>query len=108
MLRLHHAQYLNNSGGMCELPNGERSVRRDFFFKSLSDGSLDKTKVVCSYYQAEFSYHCSTSSLRYHIQAKHTFGSQLSSGVQQTTLDNVRHQTMDQPTSNKLTVAIAK
>ncbi|XP_062854826.1 E3 SUMO-protein ligase ZBED1-like [Trichomycterus rosablanca] len=43
------------------------------------------------------------------MQAKHTFGSRLSSGnVRQTTLDNVRRQTMDQPTSNKLTVAIAK
>ncbi|KAL7880597.1 hypothetical protein SRHO_G00028510 [Serrasalmus rhombeus] len=77
-----------------------------FHFKSLPDGSLDKTKAVC---QAEFSYHQSTSSLKYHMEAKHTFGSRFSSGnVRQTTLDNVRWQTMDQPTSNKLTVAIAK
>lgn len=80
-----------------------------FHFKSLPDGSLDKSKAVCSYCKAEFSYHRSTSSLRYHIQAKHTFGSGLSSGnLRQTTLDNARQKTMDQATSKKLTVAIAK
>lgn len=54
-------------------------------------------------------YHHSTSSLKYHMQAKHTFGRSLSSSnVWPATLNNVRRQTMDQPASNKLTVAIAK
>ena len=41
-----------------------------FHFKKLWDGSVDKTKAVCTDCQAEFSYHQSTSSLNYHMQAK--------------------------------------
>src|SRR4029434_1527844 len=40
-------------------------------FKSQNDGTIDKTKVVCSICQAEFSYHRSSSSLSYHLNAKH-------------------------------------
>src|SRR4029434_7244060 len=40
-------------------------------FKSKNDGTTDKTKVVCSICQAEFSYHRSSSSLSYHLNAKH-------------------------------------
>ena len=46
-----------------------------FYFKKLRDGSVDKTKAVCTDCQAEFSYHQSTSSLNYHMQAKHTASS---------------------------------
>ena len=42
-----------------------------FYFKKLRDGSVDKTKAVCTDCQAEFSYHRSTSSLNYRMQAKH-------------------------------------
>ena len=40
-------------------------------FKSQNDGTIDKTEVVCSICQAEFSYHRSGSSLSYHLNAKH-------------------------------------
>ena len=53
-----------------------------FHFKKLQDGSVDKTKAVCTDCQAEFSYHRSTSSLNYHImQAKHTASSSSVSSV---------------------------
>ena len=42
-----------------------------FTFKTLPDGSVDRTKVICTYCRHEMSYHWSTSSLRYHLQAKH-------------------------------------
>src|SRR4029434_8339417 len=40
-------------------------------FKRQNDVTIDKTKVVCSICQAEFSYHRSSSSLSYHLNAKH-------------------------------------
>src|SRR4029434_4810694 len=40
-------------------------------FKRQNDGTIDKTKVVCSNCQAEFSYHRSSSSCSYHLNAKH-------------------------------------
>lgn len=42
-----------------------------FSYKKLSDGSLDKSIVVCMFCDKEFAYHGSTSSLRYHLNAKH-------------------------------------
>src|SRR4029434_7283881 len=36
-----------------------------------NDRTIDKTKVLCSICQAEFSYHRSSSSLSYHLNAKH-------------------------------------
>src|SRR4029434_2609351 len=36
-----------------------------------NDGTIDKTKVVCSICQDEFSHHRSSSSLSYHLNAKH-------------------------------------
>src|SRR4029434_1853749 len=44
-----------------------------FLFKFLlkNDGTIHKTKVVCSIWQAEFSDHRSSSSLSYHCNAKH-------------------------------------
>lgn len=43
-----------------------------FSFKALSDRSVYKSKVICSYCQCELSYHCTTSSSKYHLLAKHT------------------------------------
>ena len=43
-----------------------------FNFKRMPDGSLDKNRVICTYCRSEFSYHRSTSSLKYHLLAKHT------------------------------------
>ena len=39
---------------------------------TLPDGSVNRTKVICTYCQHEMSYHRSTLSLKYHLQAKHT------------------------------------
>lgn len=42
-----------------------------FTFKKLPNGSIDKTKVICVLCRCELSYHRSTSSLKYHLMAKH-------------------------------------
>src|SRR4029434_72746 len=42
-----------------------------FLFKRQNVRTIDKTKVVCSICQAEFSDHRSSSSLSYHLNAKH-------------------------------------
>ncbi|XP_063324964.1 E3 SUMO-protein ligase ZBED1-like [Pelmatolapia mariae] len=42
-----------------------------FLFKKLPDGLLDKTRVGCTICKAEFKYHRSSSSLAYHLRAKH-------------------------------------
>ncbi|XP_019380299.1 PREDICTED: chromosome alignment-maintaining phosphoprotein 1 isoform X4 [Gavialis gangeticus] len=44
-----------------------------FIYRKLVDGSLDKRTVICSYCKAEFQYHRSTTSLKYHLRAKHAF-----------------------------------
>lgn len=42
-----------------------------FTFKKLPDGSVDKSKVICTLCKAQFNYHRSNSSLSYHLRAKH-------------------------------------
>ena len=42
-----------------------------FIFKKLPNGNLDKTKVVCTLCNAELVYCRSSSSLKYHLSAKH-------------------------------------
>ena len=42
-----------------------------FTYKVLGDGGIDRTKVICVYCKAEFAYYRSTSSLKYHLSAKH-------------------------------------
>lgn len=42
-----------------------------FSFKKWKDGSIDKSMVVCKLCNKEFAYHRSTSSLKYHLNAKH-------------------------------------
>ena len=43
-----------------------------FVFKQLPNGDLDKTIVICTLCKAELKYCRSTSSLKYHLNAKHT------------------------------------
>ncbi|XP_061594809.1 interferon-induced protein 44-like [Cololabis saira] len=43
----------------------------NFSFKTLPSGDLDKSKVVCKLCKKEFAYYRSSSSLRYHLNAKH-------------------------------------
>ncbi|XP_040208642.1 E3 SUMO-protein ligase ZBED1-like isoform X2 [Rana temporaria] len=80
-----------------------------FTFKKLPNGSIDKTKVICGFCGCELSYHRSTSSLKYHLMAKHTAdGNSPLPGQSQATMDVFRQKHMDTTTKNKLTAAIAK
>lgn len=81
-----------------------------FSYKTLPDGSVDKTKVIRRYCRCELSYHRSTSSLKYHLMAKHSADSNSPPPPRQNqaTMDGFRHRYMDTATKNKLTVAIAK
>src|SRR4029434_7884619 len=76
-------------------------------FKSQNDDkTIDKTKVVCSICQAEFSYHRSSSSLSYHLKAKHrTESSPRLDGDQPTLHDFSRKITT--PVREKVTNALA-
>ena len=80
-----------------------------FLFKFLlkNDGTIDKNKVVCSIYQAEFSDHRSSSSLSYHLNAKHpTESSPRLDGRQPTLHDFSRKIT--RPVHEKVTNALEK
>lgn len=80
-----------------------------FSFKKLPNGSTDKTKVICAYCNCELSYHRSTSSLKYHLTAKHTANANSRTPSQkQVTIDGFRQRHMDTATKNKLVAAIAK
>ena len=71
-----------------------------FHYKKLPSGFLDKTKVICTMCKGEFAYCRSTTSLKYHLNAKHplvdasknasTKLDGAASGVRQTTLDECR------------------
>src|SRR4029434_1648499 len=75
-------------------------------FKSQNDGTIDKTEVVCSICRAEFSYHRSSSSLSYHLNAKHpTESSPRLDGRQPTLHDFYRKIT--RPVCEKVTNAVA-
>src|SRR4029434_9917667 len=77
-----------------------------FLFKSEHDGTTDKTKVVCSICQAEFSYHRSSSSLSYHLNAKHPpASSPRLDGLQPTLHDFSRKIT--RPVREKVTIWVA-
>lgn len=43
-----------------------------FEYKKNDDGTVDRQRVLCTFCWKEFSFHRSTSSLKYHINAKHT------------------------------------
>ncbi|KAI7804172.1 putative BTB/POZ domain-containing protein KCTD1-like [Triplophysa rosa] len=51
------------------------SVCGNFSLKKLPGVNLDKSTVVCKLCKKEFAYHQSTSSLRYHLNAKHVAAS---------------------------------
>lgn len=46
-------------------------LQEKFVFKKLPNGNLDKTKVVCTLCNAELVYCRGSSSLKYHLNAKH-------------------------------------
>src|SRR4029434_4284309 len=78
-----------------------------FLFKRQNDRTIDKTKVVCSICQAEFSFHRSSSSLsyQYHLNAKHpTESSPRLDGRQPTLHDFSRKIT--RPVREKVTNAV--
>ena len=85
-----------------------------FKFKKLPDCSVDKSKVKYDLCQKEFNYHRSTSTLSYHLHAKHpgAAGSPQPGELklrQNTVLECAgRRRPMDESTSKKLTKAIAK
>lgn len=91
-----------------------------FRFQKHPDGTVDKTKVVCTYCNAEFSFHRSTTSLKYHLRAKHVFadanknansgpgGLTTSSNARQTTLAEFSRGNVNKATTEKLNNAIAK
>ena len=82
-----------------------------FEFKKNKDGTLNKQAVICTLCKKEFSFHRSTSSLKYHINAKHAFVGSSSSGARpgglvQTTLTEGR--ALSKSISENLTQKIAK
>src|SRR4029434_3844861 len=94
--------WLTNMEKSTEILNGH------FQCKVLKDGGVDRNKVICNHCQDELPYHRSSSSLKYHLNAKHTVDAsksynQTHSGAMlwQTTLDAGR-------SIDKLTNAIAK
>lgn len=83
-----------------------------FSFKRKLDGTLDNRKVVCIHCKEELAYHRSSSSLKYHLKAKHITGSNVTSNltslVQQPTLDQCIPRCVNTHTSARLTTSIAK
>ncbi|XP_013889025.1 zinc finger BED domain-containing protein 1 [Austrofundulus limnaeus] len=86
-----------------------------FHFKTLPDGSLDKTKVICKHCSTELSYHRSSSSLKYHLNSKHTVDANqpeaaTNSGgrLLQTRLDAACGRKVDKPKQDRITNAISK
>src|SRR4029434_2862464 len=74
--------------------------------KSQNDGTIDKTEVVCSICQIEFSYHRGSSSLSYHLNAKHpTESSPRLDGRQPTLYDF--YSKITRPVREKVTNALA-
>ena len=81
-----------------------------FTYKVLGDGGIDRTKVICVYCKAEFAYYRSTSSLKYHLSAKHAADteSRAPAPTSQTTLVNLARRRLDKPATRKLSDAIAE
>lgn len=52
-----------------ERPSGPLDGK--FKYKTKQDGTVDRQKVLCTLCWKEFSFHRSTSSLKYHLNAKH-------------------------------------
>ncbi len=86
-----------------------------FSLKQLPGGNLDKSTVVCKLCKKEFAYHRSSSSLRYHLNAKHVAAStdntpSSSRQCRQSTLDKMTgfRAKMSKSTTDKLTNPLAK
>uniref|UniRef100_A0A8C4DLB3 Zinc finger BED domain-containing protein 1 n=1 Tax=Dicentrarchus labrax TaxID=13489 RepID=A0A8C4DLB3_DICLA len=81
-----------------------------FEYKKNKDGTVDKHVVFCSHCRNDISFHRSTSSLKYHLNTKHSFVGASTSGVmpgmRQTTLTERR--ALSKSTSEKLTDTIAR
>src|SRR4029434_1214944 len=77
-----------------------------FLFKSQNDGTIDKTRVVCSICQDEFSYHRSSLSLSYHLNAKHPTESSPRLDGRQPTLHDFSSK-ITRPVCEKVTNALA-
>src|SRR4029434_2782827 len=75
-----------------------------FLFKNY--GTIDKTKFVCSICQIEFSYHRSSSSLSYHLNAKHPIESSPRLDGRQPTLYDFPSK-ITRPVREKVTNALA-
>nr|XP_047142911.1 E3 SUMO-protein ligase ZBED1-like [Hydra vulgaris] len=96
------------------MEKGTEILNGHFYFKPLQQG-VDRTKAICKHCKAEFSYHRSTSSLKYHLNAMHTVDANKSStqtnsggNLRQTTLDAARGRTTEKQKKDKITNAIAK
>src|SRR4029434_8719945 len=77
-----------------------------FLFKCQNDGTIDKTKVVCSICQDEFSYHRSSSCLSYHLHAKPPTESSFRLDGRQPTLHDFSRK-LTRPVREKVTNAVA-
>ena len=77
-----------------------------FLFNRQNYGTIDKTKVVCSICQIEFSYHRSSSSLSYHLNAKHPTESSPRLDGRQPTLYDFSSK-ITRPVREKVTNALA-
>ena len=51
-----------------------------YIFKKLPNGNLDKTKVICTLCNTELVYCRSSSSLKYHLKAKHPLANEEDAG----------------------------
>ncbi len=102
----------SNADNMMTEETSSSVLNGKFHFKR-----LDKTKVVCTYCSDELSFHRSTTSLLYHLRAKHIFAivskdastETGSSSVHQTTLAECSQgKSVNNATTTKLTKANAK
>ena len=78
-----------------------------FLFNRQNYGTIDKTKVVCSICQIEFSYHRSSSSLSYHLNAKHPTESSPRLDDRQPTLHDFSRK-ITRPVREKVTIWVCR
>lgn len=93
-------------------------VNGKFTFKKRPDGTVDRSTVLCNSCSKWFSYHGSTSSLKYHLNAKHLAASsvlassaadaKVSDQSCQGTLDQAFRRRMSKSTCDRLTNSITK
>src|SRR4029434_6267366 len=77
-----------------------------FLFKRQNDITIDKTKIVCSICQAEFSHNRNSLSLSYHLNAKHPTESSPRLDGRQPTLYDFSSK-ITRPVREKVTNALA-